>query len=168
MDPNSPVAMMNDECTPVRSSEVSVALTVDAEPTPEDYEKLCKQTHDFFVLRLKKVFPKQFVELQLQIASTDFGAEKPEPKYNVYVEWDIKASFTSSACSSSSTTPSPVPGNKTSAPVDSNVPSPAQMCKSLLTGVDYFEYLVNSVRTIEDSVFAEASAVHAQQRIGAK
>jgi hypothetical protein len=27
------------------------------------------------------------------------------------------------------------------------------MCKSLLTGVDYFDSLVSSVRTIEDSVF---------------
>jgi hypothetical protein len=147
-------------------------LTVDAEPTPEDYEKLRQQTHDFFVLRLNTVFPKQFVELELQIASTDFGAEKPEPKYNVYVEWDIQANFTSaSSSSSSSATGTEAAGNQTSVPpgvdASNNVPiTTSEMCKALLTDVDYIDYLVNNVRTIKDSVFAECSAVHAQQRMG--
>lgn len=143
---SSPVAILQEEYTLVRTSDIYVALTVDTEPTPEDYEKLRQQTHAFFVLRLKKVFPEQFVKLELQLAVTAFGAEKADPKYNVYVEWDIQASFASST---------------------SNMPSSAEMCKSLLTGVDYFDYLVSSVRTIEDSVFSQATAVAAEQRKGA-
>jgi hypothetical protein len=166
---NSQVTIHDENVTLVRSSDIYVALTVDDEPTGEEYEKLRQQTHDFFVLRLKKVFPEQFVELKLQLGVTDFGAEKPEPKYNVYVEWDIQATFTPSS-SSLLSSPTSVVGNKnTNAPIDSKneVPSPSEMCKSLLTDVDYFDYLVNSVRTIEDSVFSEATAVAAEQRKGA-
>jgi hypothetical protein len=166
---NSPIAIHDEYITLVRSTDVSLALTVDDEPTADDYEKLRQHTHAFFVLLLKKVFPEQFVELKLELGVTDFGAEKPEPKYNVYVEWDIQATFTSSSSSSLLSSPTSVDGNNINAPVDSKdkVPSPSEMCKALLTDVDYFDYLVSSVRTIEDSVFSEATAVAAEQRKGA-
>ena len=59
-------------------------------------------------------------------------------------------------------------GNKGFASVDSNVPSPADMCWALLVDHDKFGYLVHIIRTIEDSGFSEADAVHVHQSVGAK
>jgi methionine-rich copper-binding protein CopC len=158
---NSPVGRTDVKYILVRSTEVSVAFTVIAEPTPQDYEKLRKKTYDFFVVRLNEIFPNQFVKLELQIGVADFGSEKADPKYNVYVEWDIEVNFTSSS------TTTTVTGNKTIVPIDGNVPSPADMSRSLLVNVDYFGYLVKSVRTIEDSAFSDATAVHAYHSVRA-
>jgi hypothetical protein len=148
---------LNSPVRRIRSSDVSIAFTVDDEPTGEDYEKLRQRTHAFFVLRLKKAFPEQFVKLKLKLGVTEFGAGKPKPKYNVYVEWDIQATFTSSSSSSLLSSPTSV----VNAPVYSKdkVPSPSKMCKALVIDVDYSDYLINSVRTIEDSVFSEATGV---------
>jgi hypothetical protein len=163
---NLPVAV-KEESTSVEWSDIWIAYKVDgvdSEPTPEDYEQLRQQTHDYFVLCLEEAFPKQFAELNLQIGLREFGAGKPDPKYNVYVEWDIQASFTSSSSSASKRVDC---NNKISVPVDSDVPGPVELVHALLRAVDYVEYLVNHVRTIEDYAFANATAVLAQQRIGA-
>jgi hypothetical protein len=163
---NVPVAA-KEESTPVKSSDMYIAYKldgVDSEPTPEEYEQLRQQTHEYFVLCLKEAFPKQFATLNLQIGLKEFGAGKPDPKYNVYVEWDMQASFTSSSSSASKRVSC---NNKISVPVDSDVPGPVELVQALLSGVDYIEYLVNHVRTIEDYAFATTTQVFAQQRIGA-
>jgi hypothetical protein len=154
----------------VQSSDVFVALKldgIDSEPTPEEYEMLRQQTHEFFVLRLKQVFPKQFVKMDLQISVHEYGAGKPEAKYNVYVEWDVIASFTSSTASSSSPART-VAGNKSVTTVDdSDVPGPVELTQALVKDVDLMNYLVEYVRKIEDSAFANTTAGYFQQRIGA-
>jgi hypothetical protein len=177
---------VKEESTLVKSSDIWIAYKVDgvdSEPTPEDYEQLRQQTHDYFVLCLKEAFPKQFTELNLRIGLKEFGAGKPDPKYNVYVQWDMQASFTSSSSSASKRVPrhSLMQASSTSSsssalrrvscskkinPVDSDVPGPVELVHALLRAVDYVEYLVNHVRTIEDYAFANATAVFAQQRIG--
>jgi hypothetical protein len=157
----------------VQSSDVFVALKldgIDSEPTPEEYEKLRQQTHEFFVSRLKQVFPKQFVKMDLQISVHEFGAGKPEAKYNVYVEWDVTASFTSSTASSSSPARTVAGNKRTSVKTvddDSDVPGPSDLTQALVKDVDLMDYLVEYVRKIEDSAFANTTAGYFQQRIGA-
>jgi hypothetical protein len=164
-------APSNEEHTIVNASDIYVALQldgIDSEPTPEEYEKLRQQTQEFFVMRVRKRFPKQFVSMDLQIGLHEFGADKPNPKYNVYLEWDINASFTSSSPSSS---PSPVKpksvmGTKrTSVTNDgSDGPGPAELTSAIVQGADIMNYLLKHVRTIEDSGFANTTAGYFQQR----
>jgi hypothetical protein len=126
------------------SSAICIAYDVnglDSEPTPKDYEQLRQQTHDFFVLCLKKAFPEQFVELNLQIALRKFGAGKPHPEYNVYVEWDIQANFTS---------------NK-------DAPGPVELIDAVLEEVVRLKYLVNHVRTGKYYAFYDTAGVFAEK-----
>jgi hypothetical protein len=136
------------------SSAIFIAYDVnglDSEPTPKDYEQLRQQTQDFFVLCLKKAFPEQFAELNLQIGLKEFRTGKPHPEYNVYVEWDIQANFTSSSSSASKDT------NK-------DVPSPDELTDALLESVVRLKYLVNYVRTGKYYAFYDTAGVFAELR----
>jgi hypothetical protein len=81
----------------------------------------------------------------------EFGAGKPDPKYNVYVEWDIQANFTSSSSSASKDT------NK-------DVPSPDELTDALLESVVRLKYLVNYVRTGKYYAFYDTAGVFAELR----
>ena len=160
----------------VKSSDACVALKldgVDSEPSDEEYEKLRQQTLSFFSSRLKHAFGEQFYDVDLQFGVKEFGAGKPSPLYNVYVEWDVTAIFnppTSLSSSSSVPTRTSITANKrTSVTVDdsSGLPSPVEVTKALVQDADLREYLLKYVRTIEDSSFANTTAGYILQRVGA-
>ena len=156
----------------VESSDVFVALKVDgikSDPSDKDYERLRQETSNFFEKRVKEAFPNQFESLDLGIALKEFGTGKPNPKYNVYIEWTIRSSFASPG-SSSSKTKIQVEGKKGSMterrePKAGGVPGPVELTTAIVKGVDFMDYLINYVRILEGTVFANVTAGYIKQRV---
>jgi hypothetical protein len=75
--------------------EVYIALTVeiDKAPNENDYAELAKVTQDFYGKHLKQRWPKTFRSLQVACHRGMFRFEIPSDTYNVYVEWELTASF---------------------------------------------------------------------------
>ena len=159
------------ETTRVESSDIFVALKVDgiqANPTAEEYEKLRQHTSKFFEKRLQSAFPAQFVDLDVDVAVNEFGSGKPNPKYNVYIEWEVKSTF------KSPDDPTQEPTNRVEAKKGSKVrvngcpcgvPSPVELTAAIVKGVDFMDYLINYVRTLDGTVFGKTTAGYIRQRV---
>ena len=170
IEKQQPASSHEKELYKVQSSDAYVALKldgVDSEPAPEEFEKLRQQTSEFFASRLKKAFAEDFVNMDLQIGTAEFGAGKPEPKYNLYVEWDVTATFASPSFSSAESITTANKRCSASTDRSSRVPGPIELTKALVKDAELMDYLVKYVRTIEKSSFANATAVYIQQRINA-
>ena len=78
------------------TSKVYTAITVrdcTSEPTLEEYRRLAKTTQKYYSRELRAMYGKAFVDLEVNVKKTAFGAGIPEPKYNIWINWDVKARF---------------------------------------------------------------------------
>lgn len=164
----SKAGKLNHDYAQVQSSDIYVALKlddVDLSPTPEDFEKLRQETREFFMWRLKEFFPTQFVKLDLAFVTYEFGAGKPDSRYNVYVEWDIRASFVKSL---TETEPAKeVVGNQRVSMklVKDGLPTPYELTRALVQNVPLKDYLLKYVRQIRGTGFETTTAGYFQQRV---
>lgn len=133
-----------EETITVGTSDVFVAFTIpncDLEPYKREYEALASTTRDFYASHLSKKFASCFQDVKVSVARTYFGKNMPNEKYNVYLEWDIEASFQAGS---------------------PDVPNRYQLCRSLVQ-TDLMVYLCQHVRMLEDTPFAGAIGMFTEQ-----
>ena len=131
-------------------ADIYVALKVedDAEPTSKDYEKLAKMTELIYSSFLSKKYGKDiFHAIRINPHVTKFNAGLPDPKYNVYVEWNIQASFEKSKAE--------------------QVPDRAEFCHALASGIEPIE-LLQKYRRIKNTPFESAVSIFSMQNGGTK
>jgi hypothetical protein len=108
------------------------------EPTEEECEEYKKLTHKAIVENLKKAYPHNFVSCDLNVLSAKAGPQKPDERFNLYLENDASATFSS------------------------DPPSPAELFDVITNCCSGgMEYLI-SIKEIEGSPFETATMVKFQ------
>lgn len=126
-------------------ADIFLALTIEdkPEPTREEYDKLAKVTQSFYTRFLSKRYGKDtFQSIQVSVRTTKYKSGIPEAKYNIYVEWDIKAYF-----------------NKTTG----KAPHRVEFCSALASEIDMFVLLKDKVREIKNTPFENSVAIYTEQ-----
>lgn len=132
-----------EETVVVGTSDVFVAFTIpncDFGPYKREYEALAATTRSFYASHLSNNFASCFRDVQVSVGRTHFGRNMPNDKYNVYLEWDMEASFQAGP----------------------DVPDRYQLCRSLVQ-TDLMVYLCQHVRMLEDTPFAGATGMFTEQ-----
>ena len=124
----------------VVTRDVYAAFTVaecHAEPVSKEYFALAQKSGDFFADVLKDMHGDNFESLDVTLRKSLYNAGQPNDDYNIYVEWDITAKFTSS----------------------DKLPTRRELCGSLVKA-DLEKYLLDYVRPLEETAFALVTNVY--------
>ena len=127
--------------------DVYVALDVwyqKEEPTDQEFNALVSQTRDHYDNHLKKIWGEIYNGVEVSIRRKEFGAQKPNKNYNVYVEWDIATYFE-----------------------DGKEPRRYDVMVSLVRDMEVIEYL-KYIRELDSTCWANACSILHQQTVGAK
>jgi len=130
----------------VGTSDVFASFTIpncEWKPLRRDYKALAETTRKFYASHLQQTYGKAFLDVGVEIGRSLFGTENPNANYNVYMEWDITAKF-------SSDTP------------DAEIPTRLELCQSLVRA-DCRTYLLEHVRTLSETPFAGAVGMFTEQ-----
>lgn len=123
-------------------AKVFVALSIpdEPEPTPAQYDKLAEASQAYYAEFLENHYGKDsFERVVVSLRATKFNSGIPEPKYHVYVEWDLHAFFRIKA------------------------PNRRQFCQALVSDIDMFVFLKDKVRGIKETPFENAVAIYTEQ-----
>jgi len=112
----------------------------------------------FLAARLEKEFGSQLDEVRLTIHRKEFGSEKPDKNFNVYVEWNIEAVYKSHDASAKRTSVSADRQKRTIGNDDGvDVPNPDTLVRLLVRDTDVMEYLLKAVQPIRKTAFANVT-----------
>ena len=120
---------------------------------------------------LEKEFGSRLSEVKLSIHHKEFGSEKPEKDYNVYVEWDIETLYRSGDDDDDDDDTAAVASVVTAdrrreqdgAAADgagdaaTTVPSPEKLNQVLVQGTDLMDYMLKAVQPIRRTAFANVT-----------
>jgi hypothetical protein len=112
----------------------------DEEPTEQHYKKLVKASHDYYAYSLKKKYQDNFMGLDVSIGRKEFNTNKPNPKFNIYIEWDILAKFKDPA----------------------TAPDVHHLCHTMVAA-ELMVYLKDYVRNCGGTPFQDSTAIYTQQ-----
>jgi len=105
------------------------------EPYNKDFFGLAKKTAEFYESILKDKFPG--VQVEVNLRKSLFNASMPNDEYNVYVEWDILATFP---------------------PGQTNLPTRRELCKQLVMA-NMEKYILDYVHPLTETAFARVTNV---------
>lgn len=138
------IEVIDDEPTvPVGTANVFMAFTMPkckAEPTQRHYEALSASTEKYYAKHLKKKW-KTFRRVKVSVRQAYFRQDKPDPSYNVYVEYDIAVNF---------------------AEAGGKVPDRYELCTSLVH-IDLGGYISKGLWTLHGTPFQTARGVFTEQ-----
>ena len=133
----------------VGTSDIFVALTLrhcdTLGPSAKHFQELAEVTRDFYAFHLRKRYGTVFQRVDVSINKSLFNMGRPDPRYNVYVQWDLVAHFVSDV--------NDEPGA---------IPDRYALCRALV-GADCMRYLTKYVRTLVDTPFSQATGVFTEQ-----
>ena len=84
--------------SPIGTADVFVAFTIlnsKSEPSQTAYDRLVVLTEGHYAKHLKKKY-ETFRKVEVAVSRSYFMQNKPNDQYQVYLEWDVKASFAES------------------------------------------------------------------------
>lgn len=139
-----PTAAPQEPTIPVGTADVYVAFTLPnckSEPKKSQYDKLAAATEKYYAKYLKKKYDT-FSHVEVTLGKAYFKENKPNDKYDVYIEWVIKADFAESG---------------------GEVPDRYQLCTALVN-IDLMAYLTKHVRKVKGTAFEGACGIFTQQR----
>ena len=110
------------------------------EPTQKHYEALSASTEKFYAKHLKKKW-KTFRRVKVSVRQGYFRQNKPDPSYNVYVEYDIAVNFAESG---------------------GEVPDRYELCSSLVH-IDLSAYISKGLWTLHGTPFQSTRGVFTEQ-----
>ena len=128
---------------PVGTADVFVAFMMPeckGEPSKSEYDALAATTQEFYASHLNKKY-KSFARVEVSVSNVYFRQNKPNDNYQVYIEWDIQASFAESGG---------VP------------PGRYELCTSLVK-VDLKAYISKHVHSLKGTPFERATGVFTEQ-----
>jgi len=133
-------------------TEVCFALNLmscNEDPPDADYEKLRKNTSKFFTKQLKKIFGAKFESLEVVLHHKEFGAEKPDKNYNIYIEWIVEAIFLDETNQKHA-----IAADRRTSLVNTAIPTGIELASALAEHTKVMDYMVQSVQPIDNSPFA--------------
>jgi hypothetical protein len=108
--------------------------------------------------RLEKEFGSRLGEVRLVIHRKEFGSEKPDKNFNVYVEWDIEAFYKSDDAAAELTSVSADRQKRSIGNEDGvDIPSPDTLVRLLVRDTDVMDYLLKAVQPIRKTAFANVT-----------
>jgi hypothetical protein len=110
------------------------------EPSKSNYDKLTKAAQEFYTWHLTNIYGANLQSVTAAVHYKEFDTGKVDPKYNIYVEWDIEATFKDAA----------------------TAPDRHKLCESLIR-LDLMKMLVDYIRTIKATPFQDSIAIFTQQ-----
>lgn len=87
--------------------------------------------------------------MEVSLHHKEFGAEKPDNNYNIYIEWTIEAIFVDETNQRHS-----IVADRRTSLVNSAIPTGIELAGALVEHTKVMEYMLQSVQPIDDSPFA--------------
>jgi hypothetical protein len=116
---------------------------LEEEPLQEDYKALLSATSNFYTDHLKREYGSKFENLSVAFRHPiQWKANKPDPWYNVYIEWELEATFL--------------------VDTDDEAPSRWELTGSVVTA-GCTKYLKEFVRPLANTPFARTTGVFTKQ-----
>ena len=129
---------------PVGTADVYMAFTMPkckSEPSQSDYEAVAATTRDFYTKHLRSKY-KTFNRVEVAVSRAYFGQNKPDKRYNVYLEWDVKAYFAESG---------------------GPVPDRYQLCTSLVKTTDLMAFMSKHLDSLKGTPFEGTCGIFTEQ-----
>lgn len=95
-------------------------------------------------------------EVKLQIHHKEFGTEKPDKNFNVYVEWNVETFFLSDDATQERKLVS-LDRTENGDGGGDDVPTPERITKVLVQGIKVIDYLMGAVQPIKKTAFANVT-----------